>query len=106
MPDKSLPAQDQLKPLTDLWMHQNTLMWSRVQLLSALQAATLAGNYVLHNVAASFDLFITEVIATLYLNYIWEVDREIRNSYNSRLNELGFKIGGRLGFQQETCAHR
>jgi hypothetical protein len=68
-------------------------MWSRVQLLSALQAAVLASNYVLHNGMASVFLFITATIATLYLNYIWEVDREIRNSYNVRLRQLGFKIG-------------
>ena len=92
MSDERLSAQDQLKPLNDLWMHQNTLMWSRIQLLSVLQGAALATNYLLHNTIVSVAVFIVVVLATLYLNYIWEVDREIRNSYRERLDKLGFKV--------------
>jgi hypothetical protein len=82
-----------VKPLVDLYMHQNTLMWSRVRLLSGIQASALVANYVLRSVAASLGLFILAVAATLYLNYIWAVDREIRNSYWKRLDDLSFKIG-------------
>jgi len=82
-----------VKSLTDLWMHQNALMWNRIQLLSAVQAGVLASNYVLHRGLVSFFLFLVAIISTLYLNYIWEVDREIRNIYSIRLRKLGFDVG-------------
>lgn len=94
---KPIPELDEpnivVKPLVDLWLHQNTLMWSRVRLLSILQASALVANYVLKNPFASVGICAIAIVATLYLNYIWEVDREIRNSYNVRLRTLGFKIG-------------
>ena len=82
-----------VKSLTDLWMHQNALMWNRIQLLSAVQAGVLASNYVLHKSVVSIFLFIAAVISTLYLNYMWEVDHEIRNFYGARLRKLGFEVG-------------
>lgn len=82
-----------VKSLTDLWMHQNALMWNRIQLLSAVQAGVLASNYVLHKGLVSIFLFLVAVISSLYLNYIWEIDHEIRNIYGERLHKLGFDVG-------------
>jgi hypothetical protein len=93
---KNLPPIDPgvaIKSLTDLWMHQNALMWNRIQLLSAVQAAVLASNYVLHKGLVSLCLFVAAIISTLYLNYIWELDHEIRNMYSARLRKLGFDVG-------------
>jgi hypothetical protein len=85
-------ADIEVKPLVDLWSHQNTLMWSRVQLLSALQGAALVGNYALKNPFASLGICLLAILSTLYLNSIWEVDRLIRDSYKDRLALLGFKV--------------
>ncbi|HXC27934.1 MAG TPA: hypothetical protein VNV38_08245 [Stellaceae bacterium] len=95
LPD-ALPHVDPgvaVKSLTDLWMHQNALMWNRIQLLSAVQAGVLASNYVLHKGLVSIFLFLAAAISTLYLNYIWEMDHEIRNIYGARLQKLGFDVG-------------
>jgi hypothetical protein len=81
-----------VKSLTDLWMHQNALMWNRIQLLSAVQAGVLASNYVLHKGFVSIFLYLAAMIATLYLNYMWAMDHEIRNVYGIRLRDLGFDI--------------
>jgi len=89
------PALDRgvaVKSLTDLWMHQNALMWNRIQLLSAVQAGVLASNYVLHKGFVSIFLYLAAMIATLYLNYMWEMDHEIRNVYGGRLRDLGFDV--------------
>jgi hypothetical protein len=59
-----------VKPFVDLWSHQNTLMWSRVQLLSALQGAALVGNYALKNPFASLGICFLAIISTLYLSEI------------------------------------
>lgn len=99
MPDdaipNALPLLDRgvaVKSLTDLWMHQNALMWNRIQLLSAVQAGVLASNYVLHKGFVSIFLYLAGMIATLYLNYMWEMDHEIRNVYGARLRDLGFDV--------------
>jgi hypothetical protein len=63
------------------------------QLLSALQGAALVANYVLKNPFASLGIYFLAILSTLYLNYIWEVDRLIRNSYAERLKRLDFKVG-------------
>jgi hypothetical protein len=81
-----------IESLVDLWIHHNTLMWGRIQLLSAMQGAVIAANYVLKSGRASISLVLILIIETLYLNYIWEVDRLIRDSYNDRLRDLGFKV--------------
>lgn len=83
----------QQKPLTDLWMHQNNLMWSRVRLLAGLQASALVSNYVLKDRAASFALCVAAAAATAFLIYISDVDREIRDHYRGRLKKLNFKVG-------------
>ena len=91
----ALPPLDRgvaVKSLTDLWMHQNALMWNRIQLLSAVQAGVLAANYVLHKGLVSIFLYLAAMIATLYLNYMWQMDHEIRNVYGKRLHELGFDV--------------
>jgi hypothetical protein len=81
------------KLLLDLWMHQNTMAWSRLRLLSAVQASALVSNYALKNSIASAAICLIAVASTLVLKYFWEVDLRIRDSYNQRLSDLGFKIG-------------
>jgi hypothetical protein len=68
-------------------------MWGRIQLLSAVQGAALVANYALKDRFASLGICLAAILFTLYLNYIWEVDRLIRESYRERLALLGFKIG-------------
>jgi hypothetical protein len=99
MPADGLPNTQPLdrgvavKSFTDLWMHQNALMWNRIQLLSAVQAGVLASNYVLHKGIVSIFLFLAAMISTLYLHYMWKMDHEIRNIYGLRLHDLGFEVG-------------
>jgi hypothetical protein len=93
MTNDPLSAEAQLKPLTDLWMHQNNLMWSRVRLLAALQASALVANYVLKDRAASTALCVVAAAATFFLIYISDVDRIIRDDYRERLKGFGFRIG-------------
>jgi hypothetical protein len=76
-----------LKPLVDLWIHQNNLMWSRVRLLSALQAGALAANYVLHNRFASILICLAAFSATCYLIYVSDIDRMIRDEYRRKLEQ-------------------
>jgi hypothetical protein len=91
-PDPLTKPDIVVKPLVDLWTHQNSLMWSRIQLLSALQGAALVANYALKNPFASLAIFLMAIVFTLNLYYIWEVDRLVRNSYRDRLNRLGFTV--------------
>jgi hypothetical protein len=67
-------------------------MWSRIQLLSALQGAALVANYVLKHPFASIGICLTAIFFTLNLNYLWEIDRLVRNSYRDRLDDLGFTV--------------
>jgi hypothetical protein len=82
-----------IKPLVDLWMHQNQIMWSRVQLLIALQGAVLTANYALAHKGASIALCVAAVLASLYLIYIWGLDRLVRDKYRDKLKDYGFEIG-------------
>lgn len=81
------------KSLVDLWMHQNNLMWSRVRSLSAIQAATLVANYVLHDRIASLALCFVAITATGFLIYMSDMDRMIRDKFHQQLDyhfQLGF----------------
>jgi hypothetical protein len=91
-PDPLTKPDIVVKPLVDLWTHQNSLMWSRIQLLSALQGAALVANYALKHPFASIGICLAAIFFTLYLNYIWEADRLVRNSYRDRLDRLGFTV--------------
>jgi hypothetical protein len=91
-PDPLTKPDIVVKPLVDLWTHQNSLMWSRIQLLSALQGAALVANYALKHPFASIGICLAAICFTLYLSYIWEVDRLVRNSYRDRLYSLGFIV--------------
>jgi hypothetical protein len=82
------------KSLVDLWMHQNNLMWSRVRSLSALQAAALVANYVLHNKFASLGLCAIAIVATGVLIYMSDVDRMIRDKFQKQLqDDYNFRLG-------------
>jgi hypothetical protein len=60
-------------------------MWNRVQLLIAVQGAVFASNYALANKLSSLVLFVAAIVSTLYLAYIWDVDRMIRNKHGDIL---------------------
>jgi hypothetical protein len=51
--------------LVNLWVHQNTLLWSRMQTLTALQVAVLGGWY--------FSILATLLVApsSLCLSHCW-----------------------------------
>lgn len=95
-----MPSEDEiqqarsieLKPPVDLWMHQNTLMWSRIQLLSLFQGGALVANSAVGYGAASLCILVVAGAGTIYLNFIWSCDRETRNTYAARLAMLGFKV--------------
>jgi len=87
------PDWAKAKLLIDLWMHQNTLMWSRVQLLAAVQGAAFTANYVLHHSFASIGVCVAAAAATCFLIYISNVDRLIRDKYSSELKKHDFQLG-------------
>lgn len=80
----------------DLWMHQNTLMWSRVQTLSFVQAGflalanSLATNEKLKGYATWACLICT--LVTFGLGIVMWTDRHLRNIHRASVESFDLKL--------------
>jgi hypothetical protein len=85
----------ELKPLADLWMHQNNIMWARVQTLLFMQAGFLGVGYTLWThklwyISVLSLLLLISLTVSLYL--IARRDRAKREKYAKVLETLDFYI--------------
>ncbi len=73
----------------DLWLHQNTLMWSRVQTLYFVQAGFLALAHVLSENPkySQYALWpcLLAVVATIGLGIAMWTDRQLRNIHRTSI---------------------
>jgi hypothetical protein len=89
-PDDKLVTQ-----LLNLWMHQNTLLWGRVQLISAIQAGVVGGWFTLfssdrYRYAALIALL--GAILSLAVYAIIDCDLDWRRDIKKRLVEADPRI--------------
>ena len=84
------------KALVDLWMHQNRLMWDRLNTLGILQIAMLGAAYGLSAEQWSAPLiFYTLVSLVAYTITLWhrsDVDRCVREKHSLKLKKMGLDV--------------
>jgi hypothetical protein len=91
-----IDPKDLAKILSDHWIHQNILMWGRLQTTISLQLGLLGaayGLYVLKWHYLTFVCCVAAALATLGLVFISEHDRSIRDQHRLNLEDLGFDFG-------------
>ena len=84
------------KITSDLWIHQNLLMWNRLQTLAILQAGLLGATVTLAGGKWAVLTFFTPVVAiaaTFFLMHISSVDRAVRDKYRDDLKIMGITVG-------------
>jgi hypothetical protein len=85
----------------DLWIHQNQLIWSRLQWFAISQVTMVSAAYTLSQWLITIGLGLVTMIATLALMHITNVDRVIRNKYRDELKMYGISVG--IDPQQSTA---
>ena len=88
-------ANNTAKILSDLWIHQNRLMWDRLQLLAILQAAFLGAAYTLHVKnwpVAVFFVCLFAIVISAALMHTANIDRAIRDKHRDKLLNLGIEV--------------
>lgn len=89
---KNITADARCKAHLDLWMHQNTLMWGRIQTLIIVQGAYFGVAFFTSEKSLRGLLwlaFVATVIFTIALYVICFTDRKVRNWHRQRLIEYG-----------------
>jgi hypothetical protein len=89
-PDDKLTAH-----LLSLWMHQNTILWGRIQLISAIQAVVVGGWYTLFTAdkfryAALLTLLGTALSLAVFA--VIDCDLDWRRDIKKRLENLDSRI--------------
>jgi hypothetical protein len=77
----------------DLWIHQNQLIWSRLQWFAISQVTMVSAAYTLSQWLITIGLGLVTILATLALMHITDVDRVIRNKYRDELKTYGISVG-------------
>ena len=93
--DRPISADALLKSTSDLWIHQNTIMWSRIQTLAILQAGFLGIGFALralHYWALGVTACAFVMVLSVFLWHITIVDRRNRDIYATRLADMGFEL--------------
>ncbi|MBL0141692.1 MAG: hypothetical protein IPP91_06390 [Betaproteobacteria bacterium] len=80
----------------DLWLHQNTLMWSRLQTLGIVQAGFLALAYSLskesHLMGYALWACLLCVFTTFGLGIVMWTDRQLRNIHRISIESFGLDL--------------
>jgi hypothetical protein len=93
-----LGSETLFKAALDIWMHQNKLMWDRLQTLSLIQIPLLGASFALATQIPSLAQFaqfaaLTALGATFLLWHRTMADRHVRNRYQYILEEKNFIVG-------------
>ncbi len=78
--------------LISMKIHQDNLLWSRVQILIAIQGAVITGSYFLRTTWISYLLLLNGIFLTILLIFLVSKDQNDRDSNNDLVNELGIKL--------------
>ncbi len=77
----------------DLWIHQNNLMWSRIQSLSLSQAGFFAlASFVKSNRNLSMTICVVAVASVIALALNMIGDKLIRDQHRKSIERLGFDV--------------
>jgi hypothetical protein len=86
-----------VEALTDLWMHQNSLMWDRLNTLGVLQVGFLGGVYAVSTEKWAAPLVLWAMAALVFLTLtLWhrsDIDRCVRDKHGDRLRLMGVEVG-------------
>ncbi|HEY5813387.1 MAG TPA: hypothetical protein VIT23_12140 [Terrimicrobiaceae bacterium] len=100
---RNTPSDDKAKTidrLVNLWIHQNTLLWNRLQTLTALQVAVLGGWYYFyfsrHTFTSTFLALLIAllgVLLSLLIRELTNCDASRRDSLRKRVQDLDLLYG-------------
>lgn len=92
--DSTLPDSTEtlFSALISMMIHQDSLLWSRVQILIAIQGAVITGSYILRGSIESKLLLISGFIFTCLLHLLVTKDQKDRDANRELVDELGFKL--------------
>lgn len=86
--DEEKIRNDKIKHRIDLWMHHNTLMWSRSRYVYWIQLPVLAGIYSTQEHGLyQISLAVIGIVVTLSIGYLISLDIENRRYQRTVLNE-------------------
>ena len=80
------------RALLSHYVHQDRLLWSRVQLLIAIQGAVLAGSYSLRDHWLAFGILLAGSVITILLILLVEKDQRDRDMNLGIMDILGHRL--------------